>query len=85
MFFITVSSVVMPLAQAPAPDRPAVGKDRPFQLGPRVERTLPNGLRVIVTQQNAVPKVTLMLTMLSGYSSDPANMTGLANLTADAV
>ena len=68
-----------------APERPAVGKDRPFQLGPRIERTLPNGLRVIVTQQNVVPKVTLMLTVLSGYSSDPANMTGLANLTADAV
>jgi zinc protease len=82
-FLVTVSSVVMPLAQAP--ERPAVGKDRPFQLGPRLERTLPNGLRVIVTQQNVVPKVTLMLTVLSGYSSDPANMTGLANLTADAV
>jgi zinc protease len=73
------------LAQSPAPDRPAVGPDRPFQLAPRVEKTLPNGLRVIVTRQTVVPKVTLMLTVLSGFSSDPPTMTGLATLTADAI
>ena len=39
-------------------DRPAVGPERPFQLAPRVEKTLPNGLRVVVTRQTAVPKVT---------------------------
>ena len=66
-------------------DRPAVGPDRPFQLAPRVERTLANGLRVIVTRQTAVPKVSVTLTVLSGYSSDPADLTGLAALTADVV
>lgn len=66
-------------------DRPAVGPEKPFQLAPRVERTLPNGLRVIVTRQAVVPKVTVTLTVLSGYSSDPADLTGLAALTADAV
>src|SRR5204863_5074966 len=66
-------------------ERPAVGPERPFQLAPRVERTLSNGLRVIVTRQTVVPKVTVMLTVLSGYSSDPAEQTGLAALTADAV
>src|SRR6266853_1165924 len=55
-----------------AQERPAVGPERPFQLAPRVEKTLPNGLRVIVTRQTAIPKVTVMLTVLSGYSSDPA-------------
>jgi zinc protease len=67
------------------PARPAVGPERSFQLAPRVERTLPNGLRVIVTRQTAVPKVTVMLTVLSGYSSDPVDQTGLANLTADVI
>ena len=81
----TVSSVVMPFAQTPAPERPAVGADRPFQLGPRVEKTLPNGMRVIVSKQSVVPKVTLMLTVLSGFSSDPPAMTGLANLTSDVI
>jgi zinc protease len=66
-------------------DRPSVGPERPFQLAPRAERTLSNGLRVIVTRQTAVPKVTVTLTVLSGYSSDPADLTGLAALTADVV
>ena len=66
-------------------ERPAVGPERPFQLAPRVERTLPNGLRVIVTRQTAVPKVSITLTVLSGYSSDPPELTGLASLTADLI
>src|SRR6185295_10606458 len=64
---------------------PAVGPERPFQLAPRLERTLPNGLRVIVARQTAVPKVTITLTILTGYSSDPPDLTGLAALTADVV
>src|SRR6185295_4209631 len=48
-------------------ERPAVGPEKPFQLAPRVERTLSNGLRVVVTRQTVVPKVTVMLTVLSGY------------------
>jgi zinc protease len=66
-------------------ERPAVGPERPFQLAPRVEKTLPNGLRVIVTRQAAIPKVTVTLTVLSGYSSDAPDLTGLAALTADVV
>ena len=68
-----------------AQERPVVGPERPFQLAPRVERTLPNGLRVIVTRQTAIPKVSITLTVLSGYSSDPADLTGLASLTADLI
>jgi zinc protease len=68
-----------------APGRPAVGPEKPFQLAPRVERTLPNGLRVIATKQTAIPKVSITLTVLSGYSSDPADLTGLASLTADLI
>jgi predicted Zn-dependent peptidase len=56
-----------------------------FQLAPRIERTPPNGLRVIVTRQTAIPKVSITLTVLSGYSSDPADLTGLASLTADLI
>jgi predicted Zn-dependent peptidase len=42
-------------------------------------------LRVIVARQTAVPKVTVTLTILTGYSTDPADLTGLAALTADVV
>jgi zinc protease len=73
------------LAQAPVAERPVVGPERPFQLAPRIEKALPNGLRVIVTRQTSVPKVSVTLTVLSGYSSDPPRLTGLANLTADAI
>jgi zinc protease len=68
-----------------AQERPAVGPERPFQLAPRVEKTLANGLRVIVTRQTAIPKVSITLTVLSGYSSDPPDLTGLASLTADLI
>ena len=77
--------VVLLAGVAGAQERPAVGPERPFQLAPRVEKTLSNGLRVIVTRQTVVPKVTVMLTVLSGFSSDPPNLTGLAQITADIV
>ena len=85
---VVVSFVIMAAVfatAASAQDRPAVGPERPFQLAPRLERTLPNGLRVIVTRQTAIPKVSITLTVLSGYSSDPADLTGLASLTADLI
>jgi zinc protease len=82
VFIIGACSV---FAQAPAPERPPVGPERPFQLAPRVEKTLANGFRVIVARQTAVPKVTVTLTVLSGYSSDPADLTGLASLTGDVI
>src|SRR4051812_7739051 len=81
-------ALALALCAAPAfaqSERPAVGPERPFQLAPRVERTLPNGMRVIVARQTAVPKVSITLTVLSGYSSDPPNLTGLAQLTADVI
>jgi zinc protease len=79
------SSFLVLSSAAFAQERPTVGPERPFQLAPRVERTLPNGLRVIVTKQGLIPKVSITLTILSGYSSDPAELTGLANFTADAI
>jgi len=83
LLFIALIAGGMPaLAQT---ERPAVGPERPFQLAPRMERTLSNGLRVIVARQAAIPKVTMTLTILSGYSSDPENLTGLANLTGEAI
>jgi len=82
---IAATALAFSAGTAAAQDRPAVGSERPFQLAPRVEKTLPNGLRVVVTRQTAVPKMTVTMTILSGYSSDPAELTGLANLTADII
>jgi zinc protease len=85
LFTATAAVVLAGATSLSAQERPAVGAERPFQLAPRVERTLPNGLRVIVTRQAVVPKVTVTLTVLSGFSSDPADQTGLAQMTADAI
>jgi zinc protease len=82
---IVFGLVTLLASAAIAQERPAVGPERPFQLAARVERTLPNGLRVIVTRQTAIPKVSITLTVLSGFSSDPADLTGLASLTADVI
>ena len=88
---VVVSWIMLALAAAAsaqtpaAPERPILGPPRPFQLAPRVERTLTNGLRVIVTQQSVVPKVSVTLTVKSGYSSDQADLTGLASTTGDLI
>lgn len=84
----TCASIVLCLAALVPPagaQVPAVGPEKPFQLGPRVEKTLANGLRVIATKQTVVPKVTVTLTVRSGYSSDPEDLTGLAQMTAELV
>jgi zinc protease len=82
---LALAATVASAQVASAQDRPAVGPERPFQLAPRVEKTLANGMRVVVTRQTGVPKVTVILTVLSGYSSDPPELTGLANMTADVI
>ncbi len=73
-------------AQTPPapPARPAVGPERPFAPPPRVERTLPNGLRVVIARFATVPKVSAFLTIRSGLAVDPPAQAGLAQFVADA-
>jgi len=82
---LAIAALTLVATVAGAQERPAVGPERPFQLAPRVERTLSNGLRIVVTRQTVVPKVTVTLTVRSGFASDPADLTGLAQMTADIV
>jgi zinc protease len=72
-------------AQEKIPARPAVGPERPFVAPPRVERSLPNGLQVVAVRYATVPKVSVVLTMQSGLSADPAEKAGLAQFVVDAV
>jgi zinc protease len=48
-----------------------------------VERTLPNGLRVIVVENHSTPLVGAQLLVKNGGEVDPANMSGLADMTAE--
>src|SRR5581483_9045 len=80
-----LGAVVLCTSAAAQTARPAVGPERPFQLAPRVERTLPNGLRIIVTRQTVVPKVSVTLTILSGLANDPPSLAGLATMTGEII
>lgn len=63
--------------QLPPPSAPKV-----VSLPKPVEKTLPNGLRVIVAQTKNVPIVTAQLLIKSGGESDTGNLSGLADFTA---
>jgi zinc protease len=71
-------------ARAQALPKPEVGAEKPFAPPPRVERTLPNGLRVVAVRYGSVPKVSAILTVKAGLAVDPANKAGLAQLVAEA-
>ena len=49
------------------------------------ERTLANGLRVIVAHSSTLPLVTAQLTVKAGGSADPAGKAGLADVTANLI
>ncbi|MFM9862361.1 MAG: M16 family metallopeptidase [Micropepsaceae bacterium] len=64
--------------KAPAPQAPVSAK-----LPTPTDTKLANGLRVIVASKRDVPIVSAELGVLSGSSSDPETLSGLASLTAD--
>ena len=47
-----------------------------------VEKNLPNGLRVIVVPRTEIPLVTAQLLIKSGGEVDPADLSGVADMTA---
>ncbi|MBL9097481.1 MAG: insulinase family protein [Alphaproteobacteria bacterium] len=64
--------------RAPAPQAPVSAK-----LPATSEKRLANGLRVIVAPKRGVPLISAEVRVLSGSSSDPEKLGGLASLTAD--
>jgi zinc protease len=64
---------------------PPIGAQPPAVLPTPVERTLPNGLRVIVAHSEDLPLVAASLTFEAGAASDPPRLAGDANLTAQLV
>jgi len=80
-------AAAMSLALSPAfaqvettPPTPAA--PRPVQIPKPVEKTLANGLRVIVVEKKGVPLVNARLLIKNGGEADPANLPGLADTTA---
>jgi zinc protease len=62
---------------------PPVGKPIDPVLPKPMEKTLPNGLQVIVAQSSNLPLVTADLTIRTGGWADPAGLSGVAGMTAD--
>jgi zinc protease len=63
---------------APPPPAPP----RQVHITPAAEATLANGLRVIVAEKHGVPLVAARLLIKSGAETDPADLPGLADMTA---
>lgn len=72
---------LLPEGQRMAP--PAPGAARAAVAPTVVERTLSNGLRVIVAKSTDLPIVNAQLVIAGGAAADPANRAGLATMTAN--
>jgi zinc protease len=79
--FLIGSMFKIVMAQTETPPPPSA--PRPLSLPKPVEKTLANGLRVIVIERSGVPLVTARLIVKSGAEVDPPQLAGLANMTAD--
>src|SRR5947208_4164995 len=69
------------LAQTPQATPPPPAAPRTVQFPKPVEKTLPNGLRVVVVQRSEMPLVSAQLLIKSGGEVDPADMSGAADMT----
>jgi zinc protease len=73
----TTGAPAAPQATPPPPSAP-----RSVTLPKPSERTLSNGLRVIVIEHHATPLVAAQLLVKNGGEVDPASLSGLADMTA---
>src|SRR5688500_20319847 len=83
LLFVLLSSSVVAFAQAPQATPPPPAAPRSGTFPKPVEETLPNGLRVIVIQRSESPLVTAQLLIKNGGEVDPAELAGLADMTAN--
>lgn len=70
-------------AQTPQATPPPPAPPRSVQFPKPVEKTLPNGLRVIVIERAGAPLVAAQLLIRNGGEVDPPELAGLSNMTAD--
>jgi zinc protease len=69
-------------AQTPQATPPPPAAPRTVQFPKPVEKTLPNGLRVVVIQRSEMPLISAQLLIKSGGEVDPADLSGAADMTA---
>jgi zinc protease len=84
-FLISMAIAVLSVtsfAQAPQATPPPPQAPRSVTIPKPVEKTLANGLRVIVVQRSEMPLVTAQLVIKNGGEVDPSDMAGVADMTA---
>ena len=69
-------------AQTPQATPPPPTAPRTVQFPKPVEKTLSNGLRVVVVQRSEMPLVSAQLLIKSGGEVDPSELSGVADITA---
>jgi zinc protease len=84
--FLSVPPAILPANELRAEGEreapPAPGEPRVKAAPEIVERTLSNGLRVIVARSTDLPIMNAQLVIAGGAASDPADRAGLADFTA---
>jgi zinc protease len=83
LLLVLLSSSLVAVAQTPQATPPPPAAPRSGTFPKPVEETLPNGLRVIVIQRSESPLVTAQLLIKNGGEVDPAELAGLADMTAN--
>ncbi len=78
--FVLVLTPMISMGQQETPPPPSA--PRSVRLPQPVEKTLKNGLRVIVVERTGMPLVTAGLLVKNGAEVDPDTLPGVANMTA---
>jgi zinc protease len=82
---IIASACLGSIASAQPIDRtvpPRLAPPTALTMPASVERTLPNGLRLVIVEQRKLPMLDAVLVLRHGSEADPAGKEGLASLTA---
>ena len=76
---LTLTAQAQPASTTP----PRLKAPTPLTLPAITERTLPNGLRLVIVEQHELPVVDVALVVRTGSEADPIGKAGLATLTAN--
>lgn len=82
VLLLLCAALPLSFIQADVAQPPAPGEPREVKFTEPVEKTLANGLRVIVIERRGLPLVSVNLLIKSGAEVDPPELAGLASMTA---
>lgn len=82
-FALPFAATAQGAPQSASATPPVLAAPKALTLPTMVERTLPNGLRLVIVEQHELPVVDAQLVIRTGSEADPAGKAGLATLTAN--